>query len=277
MRRGLVDSRAAAADLINAGHVLAGGAVADKASRLVGPGEPVEVVGAGRRFVSRGGDKLEAALVGFGVDPTGLRALDAGASTGGFTDCLLQHGAASVVAVDVGRGQIHERLRADSRVVVRERTDLRAFSVAEGGGDLFDVVVADLSFISLRTVAEPLLALARPGADVVVLVKPQFEAGRREASRGRGVIRDPEVWRQTLLGAIGALESAGSTMMGIMASPLRGTDGNVEFLVHLRRHRTALHAARCSSCQSARSRSEAARRSRDRGRPGRGRRHRRRW
>ncbi len=250
MRRGLVDSRAAAADLINAGHVLAGGAVADKASRLVGPGEPVEVVGAGRRFVSRGGDKLEAALVGFGVDPTGLRALDAGASTGGFTDCLLQHGAASVVAVDVGRGQIHERLRADSRVVVRERTDLRAFSVAEGGGDLFDVVVADLSFISLRTVAEPLLALARPGADVVVLVKPQFEAGRREASRGRGVIRDPEVWRQTLLGAIGALESAGSTMMGIMASPLRGTDGNVEFLVHLRRHRTALHAARCSSCQS---------------------------
>ena len=250
MRRGLADSRAAAADLINAGHVLAGGAVADKASRLVGPGEPVEVVGAGRRFVSRGGDKLEAALVGFGVDPTGLRALDAGASTGGFTDCLLQHGAASVVAVDVGRGQIHERLRADSRVVVRERTDLRAFSVAEAGGDLFDVVVADLSFISLRTVAEPLLALARPGADVVVLVKPQFEAGRREASRGRGVIRDPEVWRQTLLGAIGALESAGSTMMGIMASPLRGTDGNVEFLVHLRRHRTALHAARCSSRQS---------------------------
>ena len=163
VRRGLVDSRTTASDVISAGHVLVGGAVADKSSRLVGPGEPVEVIGAGRRFVSRGGDKLEAALVGFGVDPTGLRALDAGASTGGFTDCLLQHGAASVVAVDVGRGQIHERLQADSRVVVRERTDLRAFTVDEAGGERFDVVVADLSFISLRTVAEPLLALARPG------------------------------------------------------------------------------------------------------------------
>jgi 23S rRNA (cytidine1920-2'-O)/16S rRNA (cytidine1409-2'-O)-methyltransferase len=247
VRRRLVDSRTAAADLISAGHVLVGGVVADKPSRLVGPGEPVKVTGPARRFVSRGGEKLEAALSGFGVDPTGLRALDAGASTGGFTDCLLQHGAASVVAVDVGRGQIHERIRADPRVEVRERTDVRSFSVEDAAGELFDLVVADLSFISLRTVAEPLLALARPGAEVVVLVKPQFEAGRREVSRGRGVIRDPDIWRQTLLSTITALESAGSTMMGIMASPLRGTDGNVEFLVHLRRQGAGLDPAAQSS------------------------------
>jgi 23S rRNA (cytidine1920-2'-O)/16S rRNA (cytidine1409-2'-O)-methyltransferase len=252
VRRGLADSRTAAADLISSGCVLVGGAMADKASRLVGPGEPVEVTGPGRRFVSRGGDKLDAALRRFGVDPAGSRALDAGSSTGGFTDCLLQHGTASVVAVDVGRGQMHERLRADARVEVRERTDLRSFAAAaaDAGGELFDVVVADLSFISMRTVAAALMSLARPGAEVVVLVKPQFEAGRREASRGRGVIKDPEVWRRTLLGAITALESAGSTMIGIMASPLRGADGNVEFLVHLRRDPAALDPAGRSSSPS---------------------------
>jgi 23S rRNA (cytidine1920-2'-O)/16S rRNA (cytidine1409-2'-O)-methyltransferase len=141
---------------------------------------------------------------------------------------------------------MHERLRADTRVVVRERTDLRSFA-AGAGGERFDVVVADLSFISMRTVAPALMSLARPGADLVVLVKPQFEAGRREASRGRGVIKDPEVWRRTLVDAITALESAGSTMIGIMASPLRGADGNVEFLVHLRRHPAALDSASRSS------------------------------
>jgi 23S rRNA (cytidine1920-2'-O)/16S rRNA (cytidine1409-2'-O)-methyltransferase len=235
VRRGLVDNRTRAADLINAGQVLVSGVMADKASRLVAPGEPLEVAAPRNRFVSRGGEKLDAALARFGIDAAGVRALDAGASTGGFTDCLLRHGAASVVSVDVGHGQIHERLQADPRVIVRERTDVRSFAHEKQGGQAFDLVVADLSFISLRTVAEPLVALARPGAEVVVLVKPQFEAGRREASRGRGVIKDPDVWRRALQGAIGALESAGSSMMGIMASPLRGADGNVEYLVHLRR------------------------------------------
>jgi 23S rRNA (cytidine1920-2'-O)/16S rRNA (cytidine1409-2'-O)-methyltransferase len=235
VRRGIVDSRTHAADLINAGKVLVSGVMADKPSRLVAAGEPLKVTGPGNRFVSRGGEKLDAALARFGIDVAGARALDAGASTGGFTDCLLQHGAASVVSVDVGHGQIHERLRADPRVLLRERTDIRSFAHEEQGRQAFDLVVADLSFISLRTLAEPLVALARPGAEIVVLVKPQFEAGRREASRGRGVIKDPDVWRRALQGAIGALESAGSTMMGIMASPLRGADGNVEYLVHLRR------------------------------------------
>ncbi len=234
MRRQLATSRADAADLIEAGRVLVGGAVADKAARLVSPGQPISVSGPVARYVSRGGEKLEGALRQFRIDPGGKRALDAGASTGGFTDCLLQHGAGLVMAVDVGRGQIHQRVSTDARVIVRERTDIRSFSLEDVGGIPFDLVVADLSFISLRTVASALVRLAGPGADIVVLIKPQFEAGRREASRGKGVIRDPQVWRRAVDGAIDALEAAGATMMGIMVSPRRGADGNVEFLAHFR-------------------------------------------
>jgi 23S rRNA (cytidine1920-2'-O)/16S rRNA (cytidine1409-2'-O)-methyltransferase len=200
----------------------------------VGPEEPISVSPPPARYVSRGGEKLEGALRQFRIDPGGKRALDAGASTGGFTDCLLQHGAGLVTAVDVGRGQIHERVSNDARVIVRERTDIRSVSLDDVGGIPFDLVVADLSFISLRTVASSLVRLAGPGADIVVLIKPQFEAGRREASRGKGVIRDPHVWRRAVEGAIDALEAAGATMMGIMVSPRRGADGNVEFLAHFR-------------------------------------------
>jgi 23S rRNA (cytidine1920-2'-O)/16S rRNA (cytidine1409-2'-O)-methyltransferase len=210
--------------------VLVGGALADKPARLVAPDDPVEVVGPAPRFVGRGGEKLDAALDRFDIVIGGRRALDAGASTGGFTDCLLQRGAARVVAVDVGYGQLHERLRADPRVEVHERTDIRGFRTDEP----FHLVVADLSFISLRTVAPALTGLAAPGADLVVLVKPQFEAGRAEASKGRGVIRDPEVRQQALDGVRSAMEAAGAAMMDAMESPLRGADGNVEFLVHFR-------------------------------------------
>jgi 23S rRNA (cytidine1920-2'-O)/16S rRNA (cytidine1409-2'-O)-methyltransferase len=200
---------------------------------MVDAGEPVELVGPGPRFVSRGGEKLDAALDRFAIDVSGQVALDAGASTGGFTDCLLQRGAARVTAVDVGRGQLHERLRGDPRVTVLERTDIRAFRTEEP----FPLVVGDLSFISLRSVAGALLDdNAASGADVVVLVKPQFEAGRVEASRGGGVIRDPEVWATVLEGVRSALEGHGAAMMGAMVSPLRGADGNVEFLFHLRAH-----------------------------------------
>lgn len=233
MRRGLATTREEARSGIAAGRVLVAGAVADKPARLVRADEPVEVLGPPPRFVSRGGEKLDAALERFGVDVGGRRALDAGASTGGFTDCLLQRGAALVVAVDVGRGQLHERLRRDPRVVARERTDVRRLSVDWP----FDVVVADLAFISLRLVAPALAgALAGPAADLVLLVKPQFEAGRAEASRGRGVIRDPDVWRRVLGEVRSALESRGAAMMGAMVSPLTGADGNVEFLFHLRAH-----------------------------------------
>jgi 23S rRNA (cytidine1920-2'-O)/16S rRNA (cytidine1409-2'-O)-methyltransferase len=235
VRRRLAGSRSEAVDLIDSGQVRVAGAVADKAARLVAPEEPVVVIGPGPRYVSRGGDKLDAALVRFGIDLSGRAVVDAGASTGGFTDCALQHGAASVLSIDVGHGQLHESLLSDPRVTVLDRTNVRGLALDDLGRGPFDVVVADLSFISLRTVAPSLVGLAAPGSDIIVLVKPQFEAGRAEASRGRGVIKDPDVWRSSLVGAIGALEAAGATMMGIMVSPLRGADGNVEFLAHLRK------------------------------------------
>jgi len=214
--------------------VLVAGAPADKAARLVAAGEPVQVLGPPARYVGRGGEKLAGALARFALDPTGARCLDAGSSTGGFTDALLQAGAASVVAVDVGRAQLHERLRADPRVDVREQTDIRRVAPADVGGPL-DVVVADLSFISLHAVIDPLLGLLADHGDLVVLVKPQFEAGRAEVSRGRGVIRDPEVWRRVLEEVGTAIAAAGGAIMDAMVSPLRGADGNAEFLVHVRR------------------------------------------
>ncbi len=233
MRRGLVPSRQAAREAIDAGRVTVSGASAAKPARLVAPDEPVVVTGDPPRFVSRGGEKLAGALARFAIDPTGRRALDAGSSTGGFTDCLLQHGAARVVAVDVGYGQLHERLRADDRVEVHERTNVRDLAPGDLGAP-FPLVVADLSFISLRAVLDSLVGLAAPGADLVLLVKPQFEAGRAEASRGRGVIRDPDVWRRVLDDVVDALRGRGAAIMGAMVSPITGADGNVEFLLHAR-------------------------------------------
>jgi 23S rRNA (cytidine1920-2'-O)/16S rRNA (cytidine1409-2'-O)-methyltransferase len=181
--------------------------------------------------VSRGGEKLAAALDRFPVTVAGRSALDAGASTGGFTDCALQHGALSVVALDVGHGQLHPRLRDDPRVQVMERVNVRHLSAADIGGAA-DAVVADLSFISLTTVARALLDCARPGAPMVLLVKPQFEAGRSEVSRGKGVIRDPDVWAEVQQRVGGALDGLGAAIMGWMTSPIQGAEGNVEFLLH---------------------------------------------
>ena len=229
VRRSLADSRSEAQRLIDEGLVTVGGAPATKAARMVHPAEAVEVAPAPPRYVSRAGAKLEAALLGFGVSVTGLRAIDVGASTGGFTDCLLQHGAASVVAIDVGRHQLHERLRADGRVTSLERTDVRQVDVAAIGGPA-PLVVADVSFISLRLIAADLHRLA--AADLVALVKPQFEAGRADVRRGRGVIRDRAIWQRTLLGVCYAVADAGSAIMGVMVSPVTGATGNVEFLLH---------------------------------------------
>jgi 23S rRNA (cytidine1920-2'-O)/16S rRNA (cytidine1409-2'-O)-methyltransferase len=232
VRRGLVGTRSRALAEIAAGRVTVAGAPATKAAHLVAAGQPIELLGPPPRFVSRGGDKLDPALDAFGVDVTGARVLDAGSSTGGFTDCLLQRGAAEVVDVDVGYGQLHERLRTDPRVEVRERTDIRAVRRDDLGGT-FDVVVADLSFISLRAVLGPLLTLAAPGAPVVVLVKPQFEAGRQEASRGRGVVRDPLVWRRVLEEVVGAAQAESARVVAATVSPITGVQGNVEFFLHL--------------------------------------------
>jgi len=212
--------------------VIVSGAPAAKPARSVAPGEPIRILGPPPRFVGRGGEKLDAALERFGIEVEGRRALDAGASTGGFTDCLLQRGAVEVVAVDVGHGQLHERLRADPRVVNRERTNVRSVEPGAFGGT-FPIVVADLSFISLRTVLPALLGQADPGADLVLLVKPQFEAGKAEVSRGRGVVADPEIWRRTVDDVQVACLDAGAAIMGAMVSPLRGADGNVEFLLHV--------------------------------------------
>jgi 23S rRNA (cytidine1920-2'-O)/16S rRNA (cytidine1409-2'-O)-methyltransferase len=202
---------------------------------MVSPAEPIEVLGERPRYVSRGGDKLRAALDRFAVDPTGLRALDAGASTGGFTDCLLQAGARHVVAVDVGHGQLHHNLRGHPAVTNLERLDIRKVTLDTVGHKPVDLVVADLSFIS-ATRAVPVLVgeVAVAGAPVVVLVKPQFEAGRVEASRGRGVIRDPAIHRRTLGEVATALDAAGAVIMGAMPSPLTGHSGNVEFLLYAR-------------------------------------------
>jgi 23S rRNA (cytidine1920-2'-O)/16S rRNA (cytidine1409-2'-O)-methyltransferase len=193
------------------------------------------VLGPRPRFVSRGGDKLDAALAHFGIEVRGRHALDAGSSTGGFVDCLLQRGASEVVALDVGRGQLDARLRADARVLVREGVNVReAGPEVLGTAGPVDLVTADLSFISLRTVAPALARLLVEGGDLVALVKPQFEAGRAEVSRGKGVITDPQLWRGALGSAASALQDAGTGIMGAVASPIRGAAGNVEFFLHAR-------------------------------------------
>jgi 23S rRNA (cytidine1920-2'-O)/16S rRNA (cytidine1409-2'-O)-methyltransferase len=231
VRRGLVTSRAEAQEAVSAGRVTVGGAPAWKAARLVAAEEPVLLLAPPRRFVSRGGDKLDAALGAFAIDVRSRRVLDAGASTGGFTDCLLQRGAAFVAAVDVGHGQLHPRIRGDARVLVRERLNVRALTLDDIGGPV-DLVVADLSFISLRTVLPALLGVGQLGADLVLLVKPQFEAGRAEVSRGRGVVRDETVRERVRSEIDDELRAAGATIMGWMQSPLPGADGNVELFVH---------------------------------------------
>jgi 23S rRNA (cytidine1920-2'-O)/16S rRNA (cytidine1409-2'-O)-methyltransferase len=237
VRRGLASNRRQAQTAIEQGRVLVSGSVAGKAARLVAPGEAVVVSGPPPRFVSRGGDKLDAALERFDVEVRGRRALDAGASTGGFTDCLLQRGASEVVAVDVGHGQLDARLRGDPRVTVLERTNIRSLGAAPWGrgNPAFrpvQVVTADLSFISLVTVV-PVLAgpLLEPGGELVLLVKPQFEAGRADVGRGRGVIGNPEIWDRTVTRVVSVLQHAGTGIMGIMPSPITGAAGNTEFFV----------------------------------------------
>ena len=231
VRRGLVLSRAEAVHAIDANLVLVNGSIADKPARLVDPADAVVLQGPPSRFVSRGGDKLEAALEAFGVDVTGRRVLDAGASTGGFTDCLLQRGAAHVVALDVGHGQLHPKIRDDRRVTVLERFHVRDLSVAAIGGEV-DLVVADLSFISIIRALSPLLTVGQADLELVLLVKPQFEAGKAEVDRGSGVIRDPAIHQRVCDEVSLALTERGCDVLGWIDSPITGAQGNREFLVH---------------------------------------------
>jgi 23S rRNA (cytidine1920-2'-O)/16S rRNA (cytidine1409-2'-O)-methyltransferase len=232
VRRGLAGNTADAAAAVAAGSVTVRGGPATNPATLVSPDEAVRLRAAGRRFVSRGGDKLAAALTAFEVDAGGRDALDAGASTGGFTDCLLQVGAARVIAVDVGYGQLAWSLRTDPRVVVMERTNVRELDRSTLAF-VPDLIVADLSFVSLVGVVPDLVSLAPEGADLVLLVKPQFEASAREVPPG-GVVRDPAIRRRAIQRVASACESAGAGTLGVMISPIEGRAGNVEYLLHAR-------------------------------------------
>jgi len=224
VERGLAESRAQAQALVMAGLVRGyekAGQQVDETAELVVARPP--------RFVSRGGEKLAHALDELGIDPAGRDALDVGASTGGFTDALLQRGAARVIALDVGRGQLHERLRNDSRVTVLERTNARELTELPFAPDL---VTCDVSFISVRVALPPALALARADWEAVVLVKPQFEAGREDVGKG-GVVRDPEVHRRVLRDVAEAALAWPAQVVGVVDSGLPGPKGNREFFLHL--------------------------------------------
>jgi 23S rRNA (cytidine1920-2'-O)/16S rRNA (cytidine1409-2'-O)-methyltransferase len=229
VERQLAESREQAQRLILAGEVWVEGQRWDKASKLCAASAAIEVRG-GDRYVSRGGHKLEGALTGFHLDVTGWRCLDLGASTGGFTDCLLQHGAREVVAVDVGHGQLHWRLRQDRRVTVYEGINARDLSSLTGEtAKKLDLVVADVSFISLRKVLPPAFDLLSSGGMIVALIKPQFEAGRAEVGKG-GIVRDPEVRSRVVDQLRDWAEAYPVETIGVIPSPLPGRDGNEEFL-----------------------------------------------
>ena len=237
VERGLCESREKAKRAVMAGQALVNGQRAAKASDKVKPSDEVTLA-ATDKFVSRGGHKLEHALETFGVEAAGLRAIDLGASTGGFTDCLLQHGAAMVAAVDVGQGQLAWALRNDERVHVMERTNARHLTPASFPQPFepFDLAVVDCSFISLRQILPATVDLLPPGGQVVVLVKPQFEAGKAEADNGQGVIRDPQVHRR-VLDELRAFVNDESPLEWVaeIESPLTGPAGNKEFLILLNR------------------------------------------
>lgn len=224
-------TRSQARSLIMEGRVRVDGVVATKAGRGTKHTDAIDVERA-RRFVSRGGEKLERALDAFGIDARDAVALDVGASTGGFTDCLLQRGAVHVTAVDVGYGQLDWKLRNDARVTVMERTNFRLLDDGAFPSG-FDVIVVDASFISVRTIVARARSYLRPGGAIVALVKPQFEAGR-ERLGGGGVVRDPDVHRAVLREVRDALVALGVAPVALVASPLLGPAGNREFLVELR-------------------------------------------
>ena len=237
VRRHLVESRTAAARAIRDRKVVVAGTPLPKPATLVEAGTAVRMIAQGPRYVSRGGLKLEAALREFEVSVDGRRAVDVGASTGGFTHCLLEHGASTVVAVDVGYGQLHMRLRNDPRVTVVERTNIR-YADPVGLGAPFDLVVADVSFISLCTIARVLVELGGHHTDYLLLIKPQFEAGRGSVDR-RGVVRDSETRMKAVVDTMAGLAGAGLGAAAVMPSPIEGANGNREVL-GLFRHGPAL-------------------------------------
>lgn len=230
--RGLAPSRERARALILAGQVTVDGHVVSKAGTAVAADAAVDLVRPDHPYVGRGGVKLAHALDAFGIAVEGREALDIGASTGGFTDVLLQRGAARVVALDVGRGQLDWRIRNDPRVVVIEGRNARFLSPGDLPGPV-DLVVIDVSFISLTQILPRVPAVVRPGADVVTLVKPQFEAGREEVGK-KGIVRDPDVHARVVERVTAAAAAFGLERLAMTPSPITGAEGNREFLLHLR-------------------------------------------
>jgi len=233
--RGLAASRERARGLILAGQVRVNGEVVSKAGAPVSPDANLTLIEPDHPYVSRGGVKLAHALDGFGIEVTGRLALDIGASTGGFTDVLLRRGATRVVALDVGHSQLDWRLRSDPRVVVLERLNARTLTADQLPGDAreFEVATMDVSFISARQILPAIVPLLLPEADLVVLVKPQFEAGREEVGKG-GLVVDAAVHARVIDEVAGAAHALGLTRIAMTESPITGTEGNREFFLHLR-------------------------------------------
>jgi 23S rRNA (cytidine1920-2'-O)/16S rRNA (cytidine1409-2'-O)-methyltransferase len=235
LTRGLAASRERARALILAGQVRVNGQRVTKAGAPVAPDDQITLIEPDHPYVSRGGVKLAHALDAFGIDVSGWLALDVGASTGGFTDVLLRRGARHVVALDVGHGQLDWRLRTDPRVTVIERVNARTLSAEQlpESARAFEIATMDVSFISARQVLPAVAPLLRAGADLVVLVKPQFEAGRDEVGKG-GLVRDPDVHVRVVHEVAGAASALGLSRIAMTESPITGTEGNREFLLHLR-------------------------------------------
>lgn len=234
VNKGLAPSRAKAQALVLAGKVYVGETRIDKAGAMIADDAAIEVRGEDHPYVSRGGVKLAGALDAFAVDPTGKQCVDLGASTGGFTDCLLQRGAARVAAVDVGYGQLAHKLRVDPRVLVLERTNAKTLEPDQVGG-LADLVVVDASFIGLGKLLPAIARITRGGGELVALVKPQFEVGREEAARSRGVIKDESLRARAITNVEDEVRAAGFDLLGTVDSTLPGPKGNVEAFVHARR------------------------------------------
>jgi 23S rRNA (cytidine1920-2'-O)/16S rRNA (cytidine1409-2'-O)-methyltransferase len=229
VERGLAETRSKAQAIILAGQVRVKGQMVDRAGATYDPDVQLEI-DAGPRFVSRGGEKLLGALEAFPIDPNGLTCADVGSSTGGFSDCLLQHGAIRIYAIDVGKGILHWKLRSDPRVIVMEETNAR---YVESLAEKVQLLVCDASFISLKTLLPVFMHWLTPEANVIALIKPQFEAGRVDVAKGDGVVRDPLIHRRVLEEVLAYAQRIGFSVQGLIRSPLLGPKGNTEFLVWL--------------------------------------------
>jgi 23S rRNA (cytidine1920-2'-O)/16S rRNA (cytidine1409-2'-O)-methyltransferase len=229
--KGLFPTREKAQRAIMAGQVFVKTNRIDKASTSFPPDTEIEVHGI-EKYVGRGGLKLEGALETFSINPSGLRCIDIGASTGGFTDCLLQKGASHVVALDVGHGQLDWKIRSDSRVTVIEKCNAR-YLTEKDFPEKFDAVVTDVSFISLKLILPPALSILKPGGWIVALIKPQFEVGKKEIGKG-GIVRDAELQQKVVDDLLDWIKSLPAETLGVAPSPITGTDGNREFLWYLK-------------------------------------------